>query len=166
MHFDLITVPGKLIYTGDMGTYVFERLDDMFEFFRPDQREPGELKINKGYWAEKLIAQSCHGRHVEGVRIFSADCFKENVVRWIRESGSDGRSALLREVRERVFSLLDDPTGVRVMDALYEFEHNGFRFYDCWEMDSTEWDTRFVWCCYALTWGIEQYDKAHPEPKP
>lgn len=36
MHFDLITWPGYLCYTGDMGTYVFTRLADMFEFFRTD----------------------------------------------------------------------------------------------------------------------------------
>ena len=37
MHFDLITWPGYLCYTGDMGTYVFSRLTDMFEFFRTDR---------------------------------------------------------------------------------------------------------------------------------
>ena len=37
MHFDLITWPGYLCYTGDMGTYVFQRLTDMFEFFRTDR---------------------------------------------------------------------------------------------------------------------------------
>ena len=34
MHFDLLTWPGYLCYTGDMGTYVFRRLEDMFPFFR------------------------------------------------------------------------------------------------------------------------------------
>jgi hypothetical protein len=32
--FEIITWPGKLAYSGDMGTYVFERIEDMFEFFR------------------------------------------------------------------------------------------------------------------------------------
>lgn len=43
MFFDLITWPGCLCYTGDMGTYVFRRLEDMFEFFRTD-REHQHLK--------------------------------------------------------------------------------------------------------------------------
>ena len=37
MGFELITWPGYLCYTGDMGTYVFRRLEDMFEFFRTDR---------------------------------------------------------------------------------------------------------------------------------
>ena len=55
MHFDLITWPGYLCYCGDMGTYVFSRLEDMFEFFRTDR------DINPGYWAEKLQAVDNHG---------------------------------------------------------------------------------------------------------
>ena len=50
MYFDLITWPGCLCYTGDMGTYVFQRLEDMFVFFRryPDY-EQGNMSM--GYWA-------------------------------------------------------------------------------------------------------------------
>ena len=39
MSFDLITWPGYLCCTGDMGTYVFKRLPDMFEFFRTKSNE-------------------------------------------------------------------------------------------------------------------------------
>lgn len=39
MYFDLITWPGHLCYTGDMGSYVFRRLEDMFEFFRTDRND-------------------------------------------------------------------------------------------------------------------------------
>src|SRR5690348_13144744 len=60
MYFDLITWPGYLCYTGDMGTYVFSRLEDMFEFFRTDRdynkRKGRELSINPKYWGEKLQA--------------------------------------------------------------------------------------------------------------
>ena len=41
--FDLITWPGVLVFKGDMGCYVFSRLDDMFEFFTGPT-------INPGYW--------------------------------------------------------------------------------------------------------------------
>lgn len=50
MAFSLTTWPGYLAYTGDMGDYMFCRLDDMFQFFRTD-RQP-----NYGYWAEKVVA--------------------------------------------------------------------------------------------------------------
>ena len=50
-YFDLITWPGHLCYTGDMGTYVFRRMDDMFEFFRDDRCHAtlGGLYINCSY---------------------------------------------------------------------------------------------------------------------
>ena len=51
-HFDLITWPGHLCYTGDMGTYVFTRLRDMFDFFRRPDNEKWH-RIDRRYWAEK-----------------------------------------------------------------------------------------------------------------
>ena len=57
MWFDVVTWPGFLAYTGDMGAFVFARLEDMFEFFRGrpvDDKD--KLYINLGYWGEKLEA--------------------------------------------------------------------------------------------------------------
>jgi hypothetical protein len=48
-YFNLTTWPDHLCISGDMGTYVFSRLEDMFDFFR-------ENKINPGYWHEKVKA--------------------------------------------------------------------------------------------------------------
>jgi hypothetical protein len=56
MYFDIVTYPHFLVYSGDMGCYVFSRIDDMFEFFRSGLREEGKLLINEGYWSEKLEA--------------------------------------------------------------------------------------------------------------
>jgi hypothetical protein len=47
--FDLITVPGSLIFQCDGETFAFRRVEDMFEFFRSPVG-----RINSGYWAEKL----------------------------------------------------------------------------------------------------------------
>ena len=55
MWFDLVTWPGFLTISGDMGTWTFARLPDMFEFFRDSK-----LRINCDYWAEKLQ----HGNHI------------------------------------------------------------------------------------------------------
>lgn len=49
MWFEIVTWPGSLVYTGDMGTFVFERIPDMFEFFR-------NAEINPHYWSEKVEA--------------------------------------------------------------------------------------------------------------
>lgn len=50
-YFDVITWPGYLTVTGDMGTWTFSRIADMFDFFGPWQDG-----INTGYWSEKLEA--------------------------------------------------------------------------------------------------------------
>lgn len=49
MHYNITTRPGYLIFTGDMGCYVFNRLPDMFDFFRCE-------RINPRYWSEKVQA--------------------------------------------------------------------------------------------------------------
>ena len=47
--FELVTIPGALIFRGDGETFAFSRITDMFEFFR------GPIgRINPQYWAEKL----------------------------------------------------------------------------------------------------------------
>lgn len=91
MHFDLITYPGYLVYSGDMGCYVFSRLRDMFEFFRTDRldtKDPSKLHINRGYWSEKLEAVDGNRRQA-GATEFSPEKFrqviKEYRLRWVRE---------------------------------------------------------------------------------
>lgn len=47
-HFNVVTFPGYLVYTGDMGTFVFQRVADMFQLFR------GATDV--GYVASKIEA--------------------------------------------------------------------------------------------------------------
>lgn len=74
--FDLITWPGFLCVTGDCGSYVFSRVEDMFAFFREEQNPEGELQINPDYWSEKLEAQNCNGVHAHGIRRWSPERFE------------------------------------------------------------------------------------------
>lgn len=157
MHFDLITWPGYLCYTGDMGTFVFSRLTDMFEFFRHD-------KPNLPYWAEKLQATD----RSDGFDEFSADRFRSEVLRWIEEyfnggddadADADEKSELLAAVDDEVFGALEYRGEHAAFGALCDFEHNGFRFTD-WESQCREYSHRFKWCCHALVWSIKAYDRA------
>jgi len=34
-----------------------------------------------------------------------------------------------------------------------------FEFTDFWDHDLSEYTHHFVWCCYALAWGIKKYDE-------
>lgn len=181
MFFDLITWPGHLCYTGDMGTYVFQRLTDMFEFFRTDraynQSRGRKLGINLGYWTEKLIAVDGN-RHGGKPKAFDEEKFKRVIneyrVQWMRdakESNSldkEGRRELWEAVDDEVLGALEEG-GDRAQYAAYDFHFgptalakraHGWQFDDLFERDFTEYTHSIVWCCYALAWGIEKYDAA------
>jgi len=182
MYFDLVTWPGYLAYSGDMGCYVFSRLTDMFQFFRTDReykkRGGRNLAINLGYWSEKLQAADGN-RHGGNVTEFSEDTFNraviEYLVGWIRENAhqttKDERRELWDSVMHDVIGADGDSGGYRKQAAVHDFSHNvnsivdDFYFMDFWESDFTEYTHRFVWCCYALAWGVEQYDNAKERKK-
>lgn len=162
MHFDLITWPGYLCYTGDMGTYVFTRLRDMFEFFRTDreykQRNGAKVAVNLSYWGEKLQSVDRH----DGYREFSREKFKANVMDWIDQRGLIGK--LGHGLRDELESEVLDAAHMgrdSAYHAASNFQWDGKDiFQDFYEVDSDDYSQRFVWCCHAISWGIEQYDKS------
>ncbi|MBL8474430.1 MAG: hypothetical protein JNM98_21760 [Rhodocyclaceae bacterium] len=158
MHFDLVTWPGFLCYTGDMGTYVFRRLNDMFEFFRRPAGRP-QFQIDMRYWAEKLEATDKGDGHKE----FSEDCFRADVKDYFDQATDDDnewtaerKSALWKEIELDVLHRLGTDEQSAFM-ALEDFSHDGFQFVD-WERDCKEYTHRFRWCCHALDWAIGVYD--------
>lgn len=176
MHFELITWPGYLCYTGDMGTYVFSRLEDMFEFFRTDrvysnQRGDTTLSINPGYWGEKLESFDRH----DGYKKFDEDRFNkvvlEYLVTWIKEhryqTTRDERRDLWDSVMTEVIGADGDGGGYRKQVSAHDFHHAvnhklDFHFRDFWEYNVETYSYRFMWCCYAIAWGIKQYDDSKP----
>jgi hypothetical protein len=167
--FEIITWPGYLAYSGDMGTFVFARIEDMFEFFRmrpSDEKE--QLHVNLGYWGEKLQAIDRDHRN-NSEKAFSIERLRERVEDyvkdWIEEERlTDEQQAELREeIREHILSIADDGEYV-AHQALREFscEIDGhiFQFSDTWEWDLREYTFRFVWCCYAVAWAVRQYDQS------
>jgi len=186
MYFDLITWPGCLCYTGDMGTYVFQRTTDMFEFFR----RPAHCRytIDVRYWAEKVEAGDKSSRG-DGIKEFSKAKFDANVrkeledfiKREMEEAAEHGEtelctcamSDLRAEVENDVISA--DDNDIRCYDAANDFKFDGsnsdawvalygdarsFDFTDFWEVDHTEYTLRFQWCCMALSWAMQVYDEA------
>lgn len=158
MHFDLLTWPGYLCYTGDMGTYVFRRLHDMFQFFRRGENR-GQYRIDLRYWAEKLEASD----KGDGVREWSEKKFRAEVRDYFEQHTDDSedwpeprKAALWQEIDEQVCAAAEDSEH-HAWVALWEFEHDGFRFQD-WERDCKVWTHRFLWCCHALQWAIGTYD--------
>lgn len=167
-HFDLITWPGYLLYTGDMGSFLFRRTTDMFSFFRTDRRDfnfnnAGSLSINPSYWAEKLESVDKNG----GFEEFDEEEFKQIVssyrLQWVRHSGldKDERRELWEAVESDVLGSVEEGEHV-AKHAAYEFCHRvgkrTFQFDDFFEHRLTKFTYRFMWCCYALAWGVQKYD--------
>lgn len=174
MHFDLITWPGHLCYTGDMGTFVFQRLPDMLEFFRHPGLSDGRLYINTGYWSEKLISCDCNGSNAGASTEFDPDKFSGVIndlrVEWVKELYARVTTkAQRRDLWEAVGDIiakLDDGDGV-AMSAAHEFyrkvDGKEFYFEDLWDYDFTKYTRSFMWCCYAISWGVRQYDATMQE---
>jgi hypothetical protein len=155
--YEVVTWHGVLTIRGDMGTFVFSRLDDMFQFFR---KGPGY--INPMYWAEKLQAHEVHGGH----RQFSSDRFLQHVSEsagyWVDDS-------LDRETDQDQIAALHDALAMDVVpyssyeeEARHAVEHFRFDdrevFSDIWEWDLTEYTAQFLWCCHAIVHAIAMYD--------
>lgn len=155
MSFNLTTWPGYLAYTGDMGSFVFSRLEDMLQFFR-DGREPTAeqaLFINESYWAEKVVAEDR-----EGVKRFDPALFEQCVKDSLADF-DDVSDALREAVEEEVLSCSENEADA--MQAAYSFSHKGARmFHDAYvDWECKAYTYRFVWCCYALAWGVRMYDE-------
>lgn len=170
--FDLITVPGALIFQGDGESFTFRRTEDMFAFFRGSAWQ-GAPDLH--YWAEKLTGRG--GRN--GVRTYSQDLMARLVSEHVAEVVDDGEGGTLPEyagladaVREQV---LDELSGNESIDrrTVEQFRwwadpkaefrrprppRPDFEFSDVWEWDARDYDWWFVWACHAIVWGIAQYD--------
>jgi hypothetical protein len=151
-YFDLITWSGHLCVTGDCGTYVFNRIEDMFEFFRYD-------RINPGYWEEKCISIDRHG----GTEKYNPDKFKHHVLHAFWHGTSEmprtERRELWAEIKEEVLPHAHD--GIeRALDAAMSFNHEEFKFIDFWNHEFTELSFHFIWNLYAIIYGISKYDEA------
>lgn len=162
--FDLITWPGHLCITGDCGTYVFSRINDMFEFFRTEQsyrdaHPENKLFINTGYWGEKLLSICRQGGYQEfDEEEFDEEAFRERIAVYTSDNDSLPEG-LQEEIDAWVLSEIDNG-GEAAYAAAYNFEYEGFQFVDFFDGGGTEKYTfHYVWCLYAIAWGIQKYDK-------
>lgn len=165
--FDLITVPGSLIFRGDGESYVFARMEDMFEFFRGSAWEG---RPNVGYWAEKVTSER------DRLQQYDEDLFRRELKRHVTEyyepqpvptelwqaitdeildsgylASEDEAQRLAQE-----FSWYADPDDRWKLDTRPDFQ-----FYDVWEWTVRDYDWWFLWALEAILWGIGKYDEAH-----
>ena len=155
--FEIITWHGHLCYTGDMGTFVFKRLEDMFIFSRDEKADVREgLYINPDYWAGKCIA----GDSVHGIKEYDPDAFVQAVNDYLDDS--EASDALRNAVKDEVLTVKNEgeEAARRVaFDFTYTDGGETFDFDDFQEYDLTDYTFHYMWCCYALAWGVKMYDK-------
>lgn len=154
--FEVITWPGYLCYCGDMGCFVFTRLPDMFEFFR------GRVTamIDRDYIAEKAVAVD----KPDGLRGFSEELFeaavKADFESFTEDWSEEDKARLWEEIDDCVLQAASDGPSAAI-EAAMSMSHNGRDVCpDFYEHQLEEFTSRFVWCCYAIPWAIEQYDAA------
>lgn len=167
--FDIVTWPGILCIQGDMGCYVFQRLEDMFAFFRMDEHDwnsnPNGLSINPGYWQEKALAVDRHGKIEE----FDKERFEQVINKYRCEWLRDNRHRLSKEERRALWEAVDDEVLSAIDDGEHEafsaanrFDHKAggksFYFQDLWDHRFNDFTFHFIWNCYAIAWAVQQYD--------
>jgi hypothetical protein len=172
MWFDLVTWPGFLTISGDMGCWTFSRVEDMLPFFRstPNDFLIGKLAINPSYWAEKLQHGQFSGR--EGAKVWDQGEFQKRVLAMLKEH-YEFKGKKLKEItaaiEEDVFRRHDGDGPHMMRNALYEFtytfvdpkgkkENEKFQFEGMDIPDGMVYSYHFIWCLHAIVWGIQQWD--------
>ena len=148
-YFNITTWDGHLCISGDMGTFVFRRLTDMFDFFRGEG-------INRGYWSEKLEAGE-HKKYSPEKARAALDQEFENWREWLND---DVSHEFISEEKSELDNIdTDDQHEFNESIRSWRPNKGGVQLDDFWEHDLYEYTYHFTWCCYAIVWAIEQYDK-------
>lgn len=147
--FDIITWPGSLCYTGDMGDYLFQRTNDMVAFMR------GSC-MSYSYAAEKCVA------HDGRLKEWREERFREVLNERLAES-DDGTYTVMRRGEKRKESIAE-----KIEEIISEYENYGSRhdaekamyesgLWDGCDMPSCEdYTVHFLWCLHAIKWFCEQ----------
>ncbi|GAA5229227.1 hypothetical protein [Arthrobacter cryoconiti] len=154
--FDLITWPGHLTINGDMGTYTFARVEDMFTFFTG--------YINTHYWSEKE-----KGRGRSELKEHDGDEFKTWIVQDFWDTSRDMDADLTKRwwatIRENVFDRhsfhnTDHREGCN--DAVDDIIHEGVapkrHYQDLWDNDWTKYPWHLEYCMASIVAGIRTYN--------
>ncbi|RAW91264.1 MULTISPECIES: hypothetical protein [unclassified Photorhabdus] len=163
-YFDIVTWPGYLCISGDMGCFTFSRVTDMFHFFRSSD---DELSINPYYWSEKLQAGAGHCKKI--YQGWSLDKFKDAVSEafsnWL-DNNDDISDDVLEEIQESIEEIIScSYDEYDAISAIRNYDDKHDIFIDFCENDLMEYQFYYIWCCYAIAWGISKFDEYIAENK-
>lgn len=173
-YYDIVTWPGYLCVTGDMGTWTFSRIADMFDFFGG----AFELGINTHYWSEKLEAGAGNSAREAIAREYDHDAFCESLLEWqndyleVDEDAEPEPDEDWNDDDDR-----EDSDEARIREIVRELTRAGFsndvEAYQAvdnadWPEGMSTWDicesltfktytSHFRWILMAIVWGIGKY---------
>lgn len=162
--FEITTWPNHLCISGDMGTYVFSRVEDMFQFFRNQDEDWG---INPSYWEEKVLSQC----KTDGTRQFDAtkaDKRLDEFYQWFIEDldpDDEEDAQIILSASEAVKDFKESREDFEE-DVIYRINNwdaddaGGMALEDFWDGWKDPFCYRFIWCCFAIVFAIRQYDEA------
>lgn len=103
---EIITWPGHLAITGDLGSYIFQRVDDMLRNFFSGN-------INPEYWLEKCTS------HARPIRVVSVDSVRDQAECEMAELGEIGElTEQVKEAWSAAISIAVDADGTTNFDDL------------------------------------------------
>lgn len=156
--FQIVTCPGLLTITGDMGTFSFSQISDMFDYFR------GAFKPER--WATKVVNGASGG--AKEVSEFSNSAFKQWLLVDHVESLDEYSAAVVEEWRSVLdVNFLNDNAQVVgtaseaawLLDQL-ELPEELEEHYNAASYSSQEWDVfsfQFAWCAAAILTAIRTF---------
>jgi hypothetical protein len=151
--YEIVTYPGTLVYSGDMGTYVFHSpaILDVLTMFDLDA-----TVLDPRYLASYL-AKKCVAADLEGITEYSPDLLRQLVEEEAQDWFRGRPDAGVRVLRAEIADLLDyaDHGEDIVREKLDEFRpkigNSVFEFTDTCEWNLREFTHRFLWACHAIT---------------
>lgn len=162
--FELVTWPGNLAITGDIGNgWSFSREADMIRFFAPSSK----VDINPSYWWEKMPEQLRRAAKVyddEALRVHA----HETIGEWEIDHEDD---AVCEAERARAIAAFDEDWTWTTADYAHQAEYvrdfiftdvtgATHQFYDTWEWETEGWDHHFLLACFAIAYGVHEYRTA------
>lgn len=161
--FEIITWENTLCISGDMGTFVFKRTPDMFNFFIFGEndfnyREKQTLQINRGYWHEKLVAVGTD----DGSTEYCPEQLEDQLKQELKEYCEENEDTLEEDFFDNCWEDLSYCIGETIeesISSLSDFEYGDYKIYDVHGYDFETYTIRYVWCLYAIVWAIHQFNK-------
>ena len=154
--FDIVTWPGSLSFSGDLGSYTFSRTDDMLGFFAG--KDGRDLPFD--YWAEKAVAVDRHS----GMKTHSKRALLRVVVDRAKDMISDledgdrkRRREITHAAKELIEQIRNCDTWAGMLNAFREFDQAGLRFDDCESIPDPVLVQRFYLACRCINWAANRY---------